>query len=277
MHSPLVTVICLVHNQLPYLEEAITSVLNQDYPYVELIVVDDGSTDGSKESIRDLIKSVEFQFVDIPASVGNCTAFNRGLDIATGDFIIDLAADDVLHKNRVTVGVERLQETGYGVHYSNAELIAANGDHLALHNDRFDHKMPEGDIYSRLVRGYLVCPTTMMIKREVFDELEGYDESLSYEDFDFWVRSSRVFPYCYSDQVLVKKRILKGSHAATHAKFRNRHQRTTLEVCRKILNLNKTMEDRKALKIRCWHEIRECIKKGNLELLPDYLSILKRC
>lgn len=277
MKEPLVSVICLCHNQAPYLEEALQSVLNQEYASVELIIVDDGSTDGSKELVRTFLTKHPVEFIDIPKAVGNCQAFNLGFKISKGGFIIDLAADDVLLPERIRQGVIRLTETNAGVHYSNAELIDADGWHLSFHNDRFDFPMPERDVYAHLVREYLVCPPTMMIRREVLESLGGYDESLSYEDFDFWVRSAREFAYCYSDEVLVKKRILPNSHSATHEQFRSAHQKSTLRVCYKILNLNRNAKEGQALKKRCWHEIRQCIKKGNLSLIPNYLSILKQC
>lgn len=242
-----------------------------------MIIVDDGSRDGSKETLGEFAQKHNVKFIDIPESVGNCAAFNKGWRKSSGELLIDLAADDVLMLNRIEAGVRRLYETGSHVHYSNAYLIDGEGEILSEHNDRFNFDMPEGDLYEHLVREYLICPPTMMFRKEVLEALDGYDESLSYEDFDFWVRSSREFSYCYSDELLVKKRILKKSHSAIHEKFRSAHQRSTLEVCRKILKMNRTKEEGRALRTRCWHEIRQCIKKGNLELIPSYLSILKQC
>ena len=216
-------------------------------------------------------------FVDNATPQGNCRAFNAGWRLSSGVFVIDLAADDVLLNDRIRVGVDRLLETGAGVHFSDAWLINSYGQSLGRHNERFKAPIPEGDLYAELVRRYLICPPTMLFRREVLDALGGYDESLAYEDFDFWVRSSRQFQYAYTDLPLVKKRLLAHSHARTQEKFRNSHQRSTLEVCKKIAGLNRTPEERRALKLRLWHEIRQCIKKGNLGLIPDYLSLLKQC
>jgi len=259
-------------------EEALQSVLGQTYENVELIVVDDESTDGSQDVIREFLKDhSEIQFIAIEENVGNCAAFNQGWRASKGEFIIDLAADDVLLPNRVEVGVKRLEETKAGAHFSDAQLIDEAGNDLAKHNERFTDPIPEGDLYTDLISRYLICPPTMMFRREVIEALDGYDESLAYEDFDFWVRSSRDFEYAYSDQVLVKKRMLKNSHARSQDKFRNDHQKSTLTVCYKILEMNRTKEEGSALKKRCWHEILQCIKKGNLGLIPNYLSILRKC
>jgi glycosyltransferase involved in cell wall biosynthesis len=276
--NDLVTVICLCHNQAPFVDAALNSVLNQTHPHVELIIVDDGSTDGSKDRIRDFLKDhPHVPFLDHPVPMGNCRAFNTGWKLATGQFIIDLAADDVLMPSRIEVGVERLNETGAGVHFSDAYMIDAHDNVIGKHNDRFKTAIPEGDVYTELIRRYVICPPTMLIRQEVLQRLGGYDETLAYEDFDFWVRSSRHYQYAYTDGQLVKKRLLAGSHSATQSRFRNSHQESTLRVCRKILAMNRTAEEGRALKQRVWHEIRQCIKKGNLGLIPDYLSILKQC
>ncbi len=278
MNDELVTVICLCHNQAPFVDAALLSVLNQTYSRVELIIVDDGSTDGSKDRIRDFLKDhPEIAYVDHAVPLGNCKAFNTGWKLAKGTYIIDLAADDVLLPDRVEVGIERLNKTGAGVHFSDAWLIDSHDNVIGKHNDRFKMPIPEGDVYTELIRRYVICPPTMLIRQEVMKKLGGYDETLAYEDFDFWVRSARDFHYAFTDAPLVKKRLLAGSHSATQDKFWNRHQESTLRVCKKILAMNRTVEEGKALKQRIWYEIRQCIKKGNLGLIPDYLSILKQC
>ena len=277
MNTPLVSVICLCHNQAAHIQEALQSILDQAYPNIELIIVDDASTDASQGIIQNFVKKrPEVRFILIEKNIGNCAAFNQGWRVSKGEFIIDLAADDVLLPNRVEIGIKRLKETQASVHFSDALLIDKNGDELNSHNDRFSNFIPEGDLYARLVSGYLICPTTMMFGREVLESLNGYDESLSYEDFDFWVRSSRKFSYAYSDQVLVKKRLLKNSLSNSQNKFGNSHQRSTLLVCRKALQLNQTKEEGSALRKRCWYETRQCIKRGNVGLIPGYLSIIMK-
>jgi glycosyltransferase involved in cell wall biosynthesis len=278
VNNELVSVICLSHNHEAFVSEALHSVLNQDYKHIELIIVDDGSLDGTKSRITEfLLKHPSVKYLDINGSIGNCKAFNKGWLLASGKYIIDLAADDVLLPTRVAEGVKCLSVGSAGVHFTDAWIMDADGRIMSKHNDRFSKPIPQGDIYQTLVSRYLICPPTMMIKRDVLEALNGYDETLDYEDFDFWVRSSRDFEYVYTDEPLVKKRIVKNSHSSTQNKFRNNHQRSTLQVCKKIVQMNRTKADRQALKQRCWHEIRQCIKKGNLGLIPDYLSILKQC
>src|SRR5690606_13761265 len=200
MQLPVVSVICVCYNQGRFVSEAITSVLRQSYPRVQLVVVDDGSQDNSVEIIRACVDDhPEIAFLPLSENSGYCKAFNEALRHATGAFVIDLAADDILAPDRIKKGVEALQAAGepYGVHFCDADWIDETGKHLFRHSDRFPHDtIPEGDVYRALIERFFICSPTMMFRREVIERLGGYDESLAYEDFDFWIRSSRDFYYC---------------------------------------------------------------------------------
>src|SRR5690554_6116465 len=99
--QPLVSVICLCHNHERFLEEAIDSVLDQTYPNIEIIVVDDASTDGSKALLKDICVKNNLPFIDIAENIGNCAAFNKGFSVAKGKYVIDFAMDDVMMPERI--------------------------------------------------------------------------------------------------------------------------------------------------------------------------------
>ncbi len=269
--SPLVSVICLCHNHADYVSASIQSVLDQTHKNVELIVVDDGSKDGSKEIICEKLKKTSVQFIDIPTSIGNCKAFNQGFFSSKGDYIIDLAADDLLMPDRVALGLETFASKDIGVTFCNVINCDANGDKIDIH---FYTPPPEGDIYLELIKNYFISPPGMMMSRKVLEDLNGYDETLSYEDFDFWIRSSRNYNYGYTNKVLVKKTLLKNALANKQFKFRSKHQKSTLAVCKKIQNLNRINEERNALKKRCLYEIKQCLKQGNLGLIPSFIRLM---
>lgn len=276
----MVSVVCLCYNQERFVEEAIRSVLNQTYPNIQLIVVDDASTDSSVNVITSaLISLPEVQFLALKENLGNCKAFNKGLALVKGAYIIDLAADDVLLPNRVEEGVRALTEkgSGYGVHFSDAEIIDQYGTHLYNHSDRFPHQTtPQGNVYTDVIRRYFICPPTVMFTREVANVLGSYDEALSYEDFDFWIRSSRVFSYAYSPEVLVKRRISENSLGSKQLKLFNKHSKSTYKVCEKILRLNNTREEQKALHQRIGYEIGLNLRLLNIATAIRFLFLLIR-
>src|SRR5690349_14842581 len=151
MDQPVVSVICLCYNHVRFVEEAIQSVLSQTYKHIQLIVVDDASRDGSDAVISKIVQTYpQIIFIHQTQNVGNCKAFNIGLAKATGDFIIDLAADDILLSDRVEKGVSFFQKENkeVGVQYSDAEWIDETGKHLYFQSDRFPHdQVPQGDVY----------------------------------------------------------------------------------------------------------------------------------
>src|SRR5688500_3802276 len=102
MTDPLVSVICLCYNQARFIREAVASVFAQSYRNVELIIVDDASTDNSASVIRAMVaENPAIRCLLLNQNVGNCKAFNKGLTLSKGDYIIDLAADDVLVPQRI--------------------------------------------------------------------------------------------------------------------------------------------------------------------------------
>lgn len=280
MAAPLVTVICLCYNQKRFVREAVESVINQTYAPIQLIVVDDASTDGSQERIGQLkLQYPQLEVLLLKENVGNCAAFNRGLTQAKGEYLIDLAADDVLLPDRIRKGVEALQQAGdeYGVHFCDAELIDEAGSFVNHHSEKYPHHtIPQGDIYVDVIQRYFICPSTIMFRKSVMDKLGGYDETLAYEDFDFWIRSSRQFRYSYTPQSFVKKRLVKNSLSSQQEKLFNRHVTSTYRVCKKILDLNATKREQQALSKRIWYEIRTSLHLLNIWLAIKYFSLLIR-
>lgn len=280
MDMPLVSVVCLCYNQERFVEAAIQSVLNQTYKNVQLIVVDDASTDNSVNVIKSVLGgNPEIQFLELKDNRGNCRAFNQGLARANGSFIIDLAADDMLLPNRIEKGVQVLTEKGqlYGVHFSDAEILDESGKHWYNHSDRVPHQtIPQGEVYKDIIERYFICPPTVMFTRAVMDVLGGYDETLSYEDFDFWIRSSRAFKYAYSPEVLVKKRISKNSLGSKQFKFFSAHSESTYKVCEKIFRLNNSREEQQALHQRLLYEIKLNLRLLNIGVALKFLLLRMR-
>ncbi len=276
--NPKVSIICLCYNQAKFVELAINSVLNQTYKNIELIIYDDSSQDESQDIIESVIgDSKEILFMKGEENLGNCKAFNRAFQFTTGDYIIDLAADDVLLPNRVEAGINDFlnNDNKYGVHFTNAEFIDENGVVIGKHSEE-NADMPQGDVYIQLIRRYFINPVTMMIRKEVLTELGGYNEALLYEDFDFWIRSSRKWLYLYNPMILSQKREVPNSLSKKQMQFLNKYHRSTLEVCKTIWELNTKPEEDKALRERVIYEIKRAITSGNFNLVPEFYNIYNK-
>lgn len=262
----MVSVICLCYNQARFVKEALDSVVKQSYKNIELIVADDGSNDDSKEVIQEwLLDHDEVPFVNLKENLGNTSAFNKGLRLAQGKYVIDLAADDVLISNRIEKQVAFFEQQGpdVGVIYSDANYISEKGRLLQRHFSNPRLIPYEGDIYKRVIDTYFIPPPAMMIKKEVLDELNGYDESLAYEDFDFWVRSARSWQYAYQSEVLTLIRKSENSHSKGWYKKNDKQLYSTFMVCKKIQKLNQNKFEGLALIRRVKFELRQSCFSGN--------------
>jgi glycosyltransferase involved in cell wall biosynthesis len=277
MANPLVSVICLCYNQGRFIEEAIRSAVNQTYSNIEVLVVDDASTDDSVQRIISLVAEMpSAKTLFLKTNHGHCRAFNQAFRMVAGEFIIDLAADDALLPERVATGVAELERLGpsYGVHFSDAEWTDATGRRLFVHSEKYPHEtIPVGHIYTELISRYFICPPTMLFRRSVVDALGGYDEALSYEDFDFWIRSSREFNYAYTPKVLVKKRVVPSAKSSKQFSLFSTESVTTYKVCEKIMKLNRTQAEQEALSKRILYEMRLNMRLLNFNLLKKYFHL----
>jgi len=283
MDQPLVSVIALCYNHAAFVEESLQSVITQTYPHVELIIVDDASTDHSKSIIRSFNKKhPEVKFIDLTQNLGNCAAFNKGLAIAKGEYIVDLATDDVLMPDRLEKQLHLFNKLDdeYGVIHTNALYIDEQGHELRDHTQYLQSKgllqqMPKGYVYKDIIQQFFVAGPSMLVKMKVFDQLGGYDEQLTYEDFDFWVRSARTWKYAYLDEPLTKIRRVSGSKSKNQYKVGDRQLHSTFLVCKKIQRLNRNQEEDEALVKRLKFEIRQSVYSNNYEEAQLFSDLLK--
>lgn len=288
MHNnPLVTVVCLCYNHGKFIVEALDSVLKQTYSNIELIIVDDCSTDNSVEVIESWRKQhPEIPFLSNKKNLGNTKSFNQALKLAKGSYIIDLAADDYLVENCVELQLHKFTTSLYsklGIVYGNVELVDEHNKHIAYFFEVDENKkrikpQPTGNIYIGLLNlENNVCSVSSMIKREVYDKFNGYDENLAYEDYDFWIKSSRVYEFDFIDTILIKKRELLSSLSAQRFKKFNkktrRYNRSSYKILLNVLKLNQSKAENKAILKRIHYEMWVCLMTIDPVLLMRYVLL----
>lgn len=282
MDAPLVTVICLCHNHERFVVEALESVVSQTYPQVEIIVVDDASTDGSVALISDFVsRNPALRFFPLPENVGNCRAFNFGFRMARGEFVVDFSTDDILMPDRLARQVQLFASKGQetGVVFTDATYIDEDGKFMRHHFEYLLEKglidrIPEGDVYQAVLKRYFICSPTMMVRKSVLDALRGYDETLSYEDFDFWVRSSRYYQYALLNERLTQVRKLSSSMSTGWYRPGDAQLHSTYLVCLKAKQLNQSTADRQALVVRVRFEFRQSVFSENFQEAKLFYSLL---
>ncbi len=283
MESPLVSIVCLCYNQQRFVREAVMSVVTQSYKNIQLIVVDDASTDSSIKVINDLKN--EFPSIEtilIKENKGNCAAFNYAFTKAKGAFVIDFAADDVMMPDRIEKQIQHFLtlDPSFGVVFTDAEYINEYGEHLydhfaSLKRKRLLPNIPQGDVYADLLQRYFVASPTMMVRTSVMIELNGYDEQLSYEDFDFWIRSSRIYKYSFLNEKLTKIRKSARSMSTMLYRQGDKQLLSTYLVCKKAMTLNRDDLERNGLRKRIEFEIRQAVFSQNYREANLFHGLLK--
>jgi glycosyltransferase involved in cell wall biosynthesis len=281
MSTPLVTIVCLCFNHERFVTEALDSVFNQSYKNLQVIVVDDASNDASQEIIEKYLKQrPHAQFFALKSNIGNCAAFNVALSHAEGKYIVDFSTDDVMPVNKISEQVsffENLDES-YGVVFTEASYIDVKGRKLREHfqSGRTLTKVPEGDVYKEVVAKYFIPSPTMMVRSQVLRELNGYDETLAYEDFDFWVRASRNYRFAFLNKNLMNIRVSEHSLSRSLYKKGDRQLYSTYLVCEKVLQLNRNEEENRALVTRVRYELRHAVFTENQPEAELFGKLLRR-
>jgi len=174
--EPLVSIVIVNHNYGRYIGEAIESALQQSYPRIEVLVVDDGSTDDSREVIARYPVPLVMQ-----RRAGVCAARNRGARDTSGDLLMFLDADDVLEPLYVERCREALSQLPATVAYAYTQMRLFGDENGIFESGPFSRR--------RAREGNLVHASALM-RREAFDLAGGYDPrfALGHEDHELWVR-----------------------------------------------------------------------------------------
>lgn len=202
--KPLVSVIIPTYNNASFLVESLNSVLHQTYNQVEVIVVDDGSTDNTEEVLSPYQQSIRYLK---KANGGPSSSRNAGIALAQGEFIAFQDADDLWLPQKLALQVEHFrQNQKLGVVFTGSQHFNESG--LLDSNVRPGHPLPTGMIFDKLLTDHFIAMSTVMVRRSCIDEIGAFDESLiGAEDYNFYLRLARKFQYGCLNQVLVQKRL----------------------------------------------------------------------
>jgi glycosyltransferase involved in cell wall biosynthesis len=198
--DPLVSIIIPCYNGEAFVQEAIMSALAQSYPHVEVLVVDDGSTDRSAEIARAFPIRYLYQ-----QNRGLTASRNRGIQESRGAYLIFLDADDRLLPEAVEAGLNVLQPR--------AECAMAIGDHLFVCEDGSylaDSRKPcvgAAHYEALLISNFIEMISSVLFRRSVFEEVGGFDPELRVaEDYELYLRIAREFPVCCHSTVVAEYR-----------------------------------------------------------------------
>lgn len=181
--SPIVSVIIPTYNRWPMVGEAVESVLAQSYQAWELIVVDDGSNDGTSKHLAQYGASL--RHVSRQRS-GVAAARNHGVSIARGRYVAFLDSDDLWMAKKLAIQMAFMEQHPEVQICQTEEIWVRRGVRV---NPKAKHAKPSGDIFRRSLDLCLVSPSAVMMTKQLFTQFGGFDESFPVcEDYDLWLR-----------------------------------------------------------------------------------------
>lgn len=289
MNLPKISVLMPVYNSRQFLKEAIDSILNQTYTDFEFLIINDASTDNSKEIIL-AYNDKRIRYFENERNIGVAKTLNLGLKIARAPLIARMDADDVSLPNRLKLQYQKMKsDKQIAVLASDFAVLIDNGKLSYIHDQA---KTPEEIYYTLQFRNCLGHPTIMFRKSVVFDILKGYDIKRESEDYDCWLRIASRYKISKINTCLLKLRTSKNSRMGAMSKKLNEDAISlakknleyltnekisddTIEILRINFTLFKTRSCTKYSK----EKIRKALKileKANVEILNRYPPFLER-
>jgi glycosyltransferase involved in cell wall biosynthesis len=256
--TPRVTVVIPTYNRAWSLAEAVDSVLSQESRDFELIVVDDGSADGTPGLLKGYGDAIRVLRQD---NRGVSAARNAGIAAGRGELIAFLDSDDIWLPGKLKVQVDFFISHPEALICQTEERWVKNGRRM---NPGKRHRKRGGMIFEPSLDLCLVSPSAVMARRELFDRVGLFDESLpSCEDYDLWLRVSCRFPVHLIEAALIVKR---GGHVDQLSRARGLDKFRIAAILKLLARERLTIEQRRAavanMKRKCNVYAGGCRKRG---------------
>lgn len=271
-----ISVIILTYNRALWLEGCLCSVFAQSRPPAEVLVVDDGSGDGTSPLLERLAREAPVPLRCLhQANRGVAAARNAGIRAARGDLLCFLDSDDRFLPEKIARQASLLGDSSLLVSHTRERWLR-RGEHL---NQKKKHRPPAGDIFAASLAMCVVGMSTVMARRELFARYGLFDESLPCcEDYDFWLRVGCRERFLLVDEVLTVKNggrpdQLSVQHRQGMDRYRIRSLRQLLEGG--MLTGEQARLARGELQRKCLIYGQGCIKHGRPEEGAVYLDLAR--
>jgi glycosyltransferase involved in cell wall biosynthesis len=271
--TPEVSVIIPTYNRRAMLLEAIDSVLAQSAQVFELIVIDDGSTDGSAEYLASLAETIRFERID---HRGPAAARNRGVAIARAPLVAFLDSDDLWAPMKLKRQLAFMRANPGCAISQTGEIWIRNGRRV---NPGMRHRKRAGDIFIDSLRTCLVSISAVIMRTDLFRAMGGFDESMdAAEDYDLWLRILIDHEIGLLDEPLVKRR---GGHpdqtsATTPALDRFRILALTKLLADDRLSATRRNSVVEVLEEKCRIYAGGLQRRGRVDLAKFYLGVAEQ-
>lgn len=231
--EPMVSVVIPSYNHAAYIEETLDSVFTQTYRNLELIVIDDGSSDGSQDIIRNKLRDCPFPFQFVARdNQGAHATLNEAIRLAHGRFINPLNSDDLFEPSRIADMVQAIALRGYEWGFAKCICIDALGQSLPAKADRLVQQLAETEDIIRssdtvgtvlIEFNHTVSTGNQFFSKAMWERLSGFRDLPSNHDWDFCLRALWIAEPCFIPAALYRYRI-HGTNTIRESVDRNREE-----------------------------------------------------
>lgn len=268
-----VSVVIPTFNRADFITRALDSVAAQTCPVSEMIVIDDGSTDGTQDIISRYYPHVR---LITQSNRGVSCARNAGIRNAAGDWIAFLDSDDAWRPNKMERQIDTLtRHPEFKIVHSN-EIWIRSGKRL---NQKQKHRKYGGYIFTHCLPVCSISPSASLIHRSVFDAVGSFDESLpACEDYDLWLRICSRYPVLYVDEELIVK---YGGHPDQLSRKFWGMDRFRIKAIAKILDQSHLSDEDRAAAVTVMREkiriyLKGASKRRNNEHVDELMRMAAR-
>tara|TARA_B100000586_G_scaffold263384_1_gene232696 strand:+ start:3060 stop:3881 length:822 start_codon:yes stop_codon:yes gene_type:complete len=195
-----IAVVIPTYNRITSIERTVDSVLNQSLAVNEIIIIDDGSNDGTKELIKTRYPQINYIY---QSNKGVSAARNKGVNKTNCNWIGFLDSDDTWEPNKIEKQIEAIKNNPNSLICHTNETWYRNGKILKQQDK---HKKYGGHIFNYCLPLCIISPSSVMIHKRIFNEIGLFDEKLlACEDYDMWLRICCKYPVLFIDETLTNK------------------------------------------------------------------------
>ena len=230
MTKPLISIITPTYNRANFLTETIDSVLTQDYQNIEHLIIDDGSSDDTKELLKKYENNDKVRCF-FQNNSGQSIARNKGLRESRGDFICFLDSVDYFLPGKLSKQIEAFQENpSVDIVYGDYIFIDADGNRL----DQKNMTRYSGKITDQLLKDNCVSMNTTMVRKGLINSVGGFSEHIKFaDDYDLWLRLSVDAQFLYLPEKLSAYRLMNNQISSNkRARFESNEE----TICRFFQN-----------------------------------------
>lgn len=272
--SPTVSVVMPTYNRADLLPGTIASILSQDFDDLELLIVDDPSTDNTAEVIKEIQdQDPRLRYVQLPENRGIGFARDAGLQHVSGKYIALADSDDLWLPGKLTAQVEVLQKYPEidilfgdfwninhikGTEESGFAQTQAGMKHLAVRHIADDLWLVEGGVETSILRSNFIAVPTMVLRATVFKKVGSFNASLRIEDLEFvWRAAVLGAQYAYLNRLLIERHKYQSSVTA-HIADAAIQKLKALKVCRRTCEMAQRLElldHIRAAEVKTWRRL----------------------